>query len=123
MDGWDLDEEKEVGGATFWHEDGEAWVDIIVYDLGRGWTLKEHADSERSYLEELARDNEWEVFEITDFEERGDELRDYYVMRYRSQSSSEYCITDSIALIYLAGRLYRKTLRLCGGRRSVRRQF
>ena len=102
MDGWDLDEEKEVGGATFWHEDGEAWVDIIVYDLGRGWTLKEHADSERSYLEELARDNGWEVFEITDFEERGDELRDYYVMRYRSQSSSEYCITDSIALIYLA---------------------
>ena len=102
MTGWYLDEERENGGVTFWHEDGKAWVDVLVYDLGRGWTLKEHADSERSYLEKLARDNAWEVFEITDFEEGDDEFRAYYVMLYRSQSSAEYCIADNISLIYLS---------------------
>ena len=102
MGGWDLDEEFENGGATFWHDDGRAWVDIIVYDLGQGWTLKEHAESEQNILEELARDNSWEIFEVTDFEAWEDELRDYYFMRYRSQPTSESCISDRIVLIYLA---------------------
>ena len=100
--GWRLDEETDDGNATFWHEDGEASIDIFTYDLGRNWTLKEHADSERSFLEELAVEEAWKVFEITGFERQDDEQRDYYIMLYRSQYSEEYCVTDGIALIYLS---------------------
>ena len=100
--GWYLDEETDDGSATFWHEDGEAWVDIITYDLGRNWTLIEHAESEKDYLEELAQENSWKVFEITAFDKQTAEERDYYILIYRSQLSSEYCITNSIVLIYLS---------------------
>ena len=100
--GWYLDEERDDGGVTFWHEDGEAWVDIITYDLGRNWTLIEHAESEKDYLEELAQENSWKVFEITAFDKKTSEERDYYILIYRSQLSSEYCITNSIVLIYLS---------------------
>ena len=100
--GWYLDEETDDGSATFWHEDGEAWVDIITYDLGWNWTLIEHAESEKDYLEELAQENSWRVFEITAFDKQTAEERDFYILLYRAQFSSESCIANNIALIYLS---------------------
>ena len=53
-------------------------------------------------MEDLARENSWKVFEITAFDKQTSEERDYYILIYRSQLSSEYCITNSIVLIYLS---------------------
>lgn len=100
--GWYLEDETEEGDATFIHEDGAALVSVFTYELGRGWTLVEHAQSERDYLEEQAREEAWDVFEITAFEREDGEQRDYYIMMYRFQISEENCVEDGIALIYLS---------------------
>ena len=53
-------------------------------------------------MEELAQENSWRVFEITAFDKQTAEERDYYILIYRAQFSSESCIANNIALIYLS---------------------
>ena len=100
--GWYLDEETDDGGATFWNEDNAGFIEIFTYELGRDWTLEEHAQSERDYLEELARENSWSIFEIMVFQKRQYGGREYYHLEYRWQSSDEYCISNDISRIIMS---------------------
>ena len=100
--GWFLDEETDDGDATFRNEDNAGFIEIFTYELGKDWTLEEHAQSERDYLEELAREKDWNVFEITAFQKRQYEGREYYHLAYRWQSSDEYCISNDISRIYMS---------------------
>lgn len=100
--GWYLDEETDEGYAAFWNEDETGLMEIYTYELGSEWTLEEHAQSERDYLEKQAREGAWTVFEITAFQRRQDGQYDYYIFAYRWQSSDEYCVSNDISLIFLS---------------------
>ena len=100
--GWYLDEETDEGYAFFWSADRTGSIEIFTYDLGRGWTLEEHAKTERDHLEEQAREENWDVFEITAFQKRQDAGREYYYLAYRWQSSDEYCVSNDVARIFLS---------------------
>ena len=100
--GWELDEETNEGDASFWHEEGIGFIDIIAYDLGNDWTLRGHAEAERGYLEKQAHEEDWDVFEIMAFQKRQDAGREYYYLAYRRQSSDEYCLSDEVSLIFLS---------------------
>ena len=100
--GWHLEEEAEDGSANFWNEDRTGLLEVFTYELGRGWTLEEHAQSEREFMEEQAREEGWKVFEITAFQLRLAGGREYYHMAYRWQSSDEYCISNDVSRIFLS---------------------
>lgn len=100
--GWHFDEDTDEGDSTFWNEDHTGLIEILTYELGSGWTLEEHAETERDYLEGLAQEESWDVFEITAFQKRQEEGREYYYMAYRWQSSEEYCISNDVARIFLS---------------------
>ena len=99
---WYLDEEASSEDATFWSEDSRALIQIFAYDLDRSWTLEEHAELERDSLEEQAREQAWDVFEITSFQKRQDSGREYYHLAYRLQESAEYCVSEVIARVFMS---------------------
>ena len=100
--GWNLDEVTDEGDATFWHEDGIGLMEIFTYDLGSGWTLEEHAETEREFWEESAHEEAWDLFEITAFQKRQDAGREYYHMAFRRQGSEEYCVSNDVTRIFLS---------------------
>ncbi|MXY45968.1 MAG: trypsin-like serine protease, partial [Chloroflexi bacterium] len=100
--GWYLEEETEDGDSEFWNEERTGAIEISTYELGNDWTLEEHAESERDFLEEQASEEAWDVFEIMAFQLRQDPGREYYYLAYRWQSSDEYCVSDEVSLIFLS---------------------
>ena len=100
--GWQLDEETDGGGATFWTEDSTGVMKVITYELDRDWTLQDLADAERNFLEGLALEQSWNLFETKAFQRRQESGRQYYQFAHRRQSSDEYCVTDSISKVFMS---------------------
>ena len=103
--GWELDEEKTTDNyAVFWAKDKKAILSIHAYDLGTNYSLNELAKLRRDDLEETAREERWNVFEMTSFQKRREDGREFYWMTYRYQSSDEFCISDRSELVALSSR-------------------
>ena len=101
--GWKLDEEETTDDyAVLWAKDKKAILSIRSYELGAYYSLKELADLIRDSLENSAKAEEWNVFEITSFQKRQENGREFYWMTYRYQSSDEFCISNRSELVVLS---------------------
>ena len=100
---WELDEEETTDDyALFWAKEKKAILSIRTYEIGASYSLKELADWRRDSLEESAKDEGWNVFEITSFQKRREDGRESYWLSYRSQTSDEYCISNRSELVALS---------------------
>lgn len=105
--GWIFDEDDTDPGYVEFHkydEDGglRAWISVGSWYLGFHSTLSEFANERRDSLRQAARDNDWEVFEITSFRKKTDRGREYYELVYRWQTDPEYCVSRRYARIMLS---------------------
>ena len=101
--GWNLTDETDSGGVSFWSDNSAAALDVYVFDLSDDdYSLTEFAEWVRDDLAEVARADEWDVFEITDFAGVRRDGSEYYWMEYKYRSSDEYCVSRNTELIVLS---------------------
>ena len=100
---WNLDEKEATDRySPFWSADRKAIFSILSHELGENYSLKEFAEWRKDHLEENAKEEGWNIFEITSFQKQHESGREFYRLVYRSQTSDEYCVS-----------------RLCGQLRSM----
>lgn len=91
--GWTLDEDTEdLDFAYFSAPDNKASVAIQAYDLPTSYSLQALAEWNRDWWTNLARDESWNIFEITSFTKKREGGKEFYEFIFRAQSSSEFCI-------------------------------
>ena len=101
--GWTLDEDDETWDyASFWSADRKALVEVSAYDLSASDSLKEFAERRRDALMKLARDESWNVFEITSFAKKQEAGKEFYELAYRWQTSTDYCVSRDAGRIFLS---------------------
>ena len=101
--GWTLDEEGETDTyASFWAPSNKGLFSIRAYDLSSDYTLREFAEWYRDDLKDRADEDSSEVFEITSFQKRRENGREFYWLAYRRQNSIEYCVSSRVAIVALS---------------------
>ncbi len=102
--GWTVNEDTEKEYYAYIRPpDRRAGVSVLAYDLPASYSLQELAEWRRDYLINLARVEEsWEVFEITSFGKKQENGKEFYEMRFREQSSTEFCVERVIERIYIS---------------------
>ena len=100
---WRLEEETEVGDATFRNQDFTASLDVFVFDLSQAdFTLAGFAEWRRDDLTQIAESENWDVFEMVNLEQ-GDGA--FYWLTYRWVASSDaYCVSRDLELLILSAR-------------------
>lgn len=100
---WSLGDETDEDYAIFVSENGEAFLEIYVFDLSDDdYSIVEFAEWVRDDLVERARTDAWDAFEITDFRKISGEGGESYRLMYRGQTSAEYCVSRYAELIVLS---------------------
>lgn len=100
---WSLGDETDDDYAIFVSEDGAAILQIYVHDLSDdNYSIAEFAEWMRDSLVDLARTEEWDVFEIIDFSKSSHGDSEAYRLMHRWQSSDEYCVSRDVELIVLS---------------------
>ncbi len=97
--GWSAEEYTDTETAL-WSEDRQGLIEVWAYDLGYNYSLQEFAEEYRDYLVEDAEN--WELFEILSFDRVQGEWGDFYRLQYRSQSSSEFCVSQDVEIFALS---------------------
>ena len=101
--GWTLNEEtEELRYAYFQPPDRKAGLGVQAYDLPASYSLQTLAEWRRDWLTNHARDESWNIFEITSFASKQEGGKQFYELAYRSQSSTEFCVEHRIERIYVS---------------------
>ena len=91
--GWRLNEDTQKANfAYFRAPDNKASVAIQAYDLSTSYSLQALAEWNRNWWTDLARDESWNVFEMTSFSKKRESGKEFYELVFRAQSSSEFCV-------------------------------
>lgn len=100
---WSLGDESDEDYAIFVSENGEAFLEIYVFDLSDDdYSITEFAEWVRDDLVDRARTDAWDAFEITDFRKSNQGASESYRLVYRGQTSAEYCVSRYAELIVLS---------------------
>ena len=98
--GWSLDEITD-DSIYVGHDHNYGDVNVIAIEqLDEDTTLAEFAEGRRQRVREGAEENEFQLFEVTAFEETTHRSRDAYRLSYRRQTAPQYCVSDH-QVIYL----------------------
>ena len=97
--GWHKEEQTSTG-ITLWALDRQGIIAVRALNLGHNYSLREFAQEYQGYLEENTED--WELFEIFSFDRVQEYGRDFYRLEYRSQSSSEFCVSHRVKIYALS---------------------
>ena len=101
--GWTVNENtEELDFAYFSAPDNKASVAIQAYDLPTSYSLQALAEWNRDWWTDLARDESWNVFEITSFSRKQESGKEFYELAYRWQSTTEFCVSRDIDRIYIS---------------------
>ena len=103
--GWTLNEDtEELHYAYFRSPDRKADLGVQAYDLPASYSLQTLAEWRRDWLTNHARDESWNIFEITSFASKREDGKHFYELayRYRRQSSTEFCVERRVERIYVS---------------------
>ena len=98
--GWALDEDTDEYVA-FWSSDGNAWLEITVWDIETSDSLSELAEQVWDTSIATADDEGWNLLELTSWESKNVNGREFYQLAYRKHFSEEYCIEHIFTVIEL----------------------
>ena len=100
---WTLDEDtEELNFAKFSAPDNKAGFSVGAYDLPSSYSLQAFAEWSRDWWAERARDESWNVFEITSFVRKQEGGKEFYELIFRAQSSDEFCVDRVTNRIYIS---------------------
>ena len=100
---WTVDADtEELYFAFFRAPDRKASVAIKAYDLPASYSLQSLVEWRRNWLTNYARDNSWNVFEITSFSRKREGVKEFYELAYREQESTEFCVVRVTERIYIS---------------------
>lgn len=100
---WTVNENtEELDFVDFSAPDNKAGFAVEAYDLPTSYSLQALAEWNRDWLTDRARDESWNVFEITSFGRKQEGGKEFYELAYRHQSSNEYCVERSVERIYIS---------------------
>ncbi len=101
--GWVVDEEdEELNYAYFGPLDRQAGGWVNAYDLPSSYSLQEFALWYRDWLRDYARDESWDLFEVSSFDIKREGGQEFYEMVWRAQPSTEFCIERNTERIYMS---------------------
>ena len=101
--GWTLNgDTEELDFAYFGAPDNKAGLAVQAYDLPTSYSLQALAEWNRDYWTGVARDESWNVFEITSFTRKREGEKEFYELTYREQSSTEFCVERIVERIYIS---------------------
>ena len=101
--GWSVNEDTHEDNYVFFHApDRKAGVSTQAYDLPSSYSLQSLAEWRRNWLTEYARDNSWDVFEITLFTKKQEGGKEFYEFAYRYRSTDEFCVSLDVERIYIS---------------------
>ena len=101
--GWTVNKDtEELDYAFFRAPDEKAGLGIQAYDLPVSYSLQALAEWNRDWLTNHARDESWNIFEITSFAQKQEGGKRFYEFTYRFQSSTEFCVERGVERIYLS---------------------
>ena len=101
--GWTLDEDSEkLNFADFGAPDNKAGFAAQAYDLPTSYSLQALAEWSRDYWTRLARDESWNIFEITSFSRKQERGKEFYELIFRARSSDEFCVDRVTNRIYIS---------------------
>ena len=100
---WTLDEDtEELNFAKFSAPDNKAGFSVGAYDLPSSYSLQAFVEWSRDWWAERARDESWNVFEITSFVMKQEGGKEFYELIFRAQSSDEFCVDRVTNRIYIS---------------------
>ncbi len=101
--GWrDSETGARSGKRTILSSDNNGVMWIQAHELPTTHTLRELAESYRDDLKRQAEEEGWQVFEITSFQRKRQDGKDFYWLAYRSRASTDYCLSSRVAKIALS---------------------
>ena len=101
--GWSVNEDTEDSNFAYLSPpDNKAGVAVKAYDLTTSDSLQGLAEWRRNWLTNYARDNSWNVFNITSFSRKQESGEEFYELVYRLQSTTEFCIERVTERIYIS---------------------
>ena len=98
----------EFISTEFQSEDGKGYIELQYREMRIGGTPEELAEMVQDELVGPLLEEPLNLVEITPFQKRQDDAREYYQFSYRIQASSEECIIDGSGRIMLSDLYYSK---------------
>ena len=100
---WTLDEDSEEWNFAFFASpDGRSDVTINALDLPSSLSLQRFAELNRDWWINIARDESWNVFQITSFGRKQEGGKEFYELVFQRQRSTTICVEHSTERIYLS---------------------
>ncbi len=101
--GWLVNEDTEDNNYAYLSPlDNKAGVAVKAYDLPTSYSLQALAEWRRDWLTNQARDDSWNVFNITSFAKKQESGKEFYELVYRYQSTDEFCVERVTDRIYIS---------------------